>query len=268
VSVFVDERYAGMGNATLVVVPGSHRVFARRGALDGPIHELEVVSGQTVSLQLDWELEQAIRLDAAHVGFEFASEERRRDLEAILAARFAAAVGASDVIVIGLRREDGKRWITGARIRVDGASVTRAAKIEVADGSDRDGQRELAGYLAGGPASPRIRVVAAAGRRAADAGPRPYRAWKWVAIGAGVTGLVAGGYLVAIDGKQGCDLQPPQTQCEQIWRTAPAGWATLAAGTALAAAGLYLWFRDRPPATEVAILPTPRGAVVGIRGRF
>lgn len=63
------------------------------------------------------------------------------------------------------------------------------------------------------------------------------------AMTGGAASLLTGAVLLVQDGKPGCDLHPPQTQCPQVWDTADAGNIALWTGVGVVAVGavLVLW---------------------------
>jgi hypothetical protein len=70
-----------------------------------------------------------------------------------------------------------------------------------------------------------------------------------------------GAYLISMDGRQGCDLEPPALECPTLLNSDGWGYGVIAGGAVLAGAGVYLWIKDRPSdrGTRAAILPV-RGA--------
>lgn len=84
-----------------------------------------------------------------------------------------------------------------------------------------------------------------------------------------IGGLTVAGGLVALGLDQDSLAAPRGMEQEQYyWNTTPPGIAAIATGTVVAGIGVYLFFRDRKPATSPQVTPVGDGAVVGVAGRF
>ncbi|MBK9030548.1 MAG: hypothetical protein IPL61_04280 [Myxococcales bacterium] len=81
----------------------------------------------------------------------------------------------------------------------------------------------------------------------------------------GVVALIAGAYLVSVDGDPTC----PVPTCPEVRDTGTGGWLLVGAGVASLGTAGYLYWRDRQRARPtLAIVPTSGGAAAVAVGRF
>jgi hypothetical protein len=213
-----------------------------------------------------WALDASLRTDTDYVGFVFADEQARRDLEPVYASSVARRIDATGVVVVGIRRFRGRRSIVGTVLDLDsGKSVrTGAIAIEPAAPSTAD-VRALAAFLAGGRAARGVIVEQARG----NTGPTSSTSrWPWLAIGGGVLALAGGVTLVAID-----DPEIQDGARQETFRDSRVPGLVLAAGGAVVTSvGAYLLWRNRRDerATGQATLAPIAGESWGIAvvGRF
>ena len=131
-------------------MPGRYRVYVQKESRGvGRTHEVEVTAGATRRLVVSWGLDAALRT-TPFVGFAFASEAQRRKSEAPLATAVARAIGASSVVVVGVRPFEGRRALVGTVLSPGTAKPLRSAALAlepVEPGDDKI--RGLARFLAG-----------------------------------------------------------------------------------------------------------------------
>jgi len=284
--VFVDERYASMGDIVVRdLYPGTYRVFLQQGSRFGRVHEVVVEPGMTTTVSLSWQLDAALLTDGP-AALAFDDEAARRELEARFAVRVARALGAPSVVLVGIRMNRGRRSVVGAFYAADSTRPLRSGAVAVepvAPAAERF--QALARLLAGDDEAASLvvplvddgepAVVESRGRRARSRGPvedrdqdggdRPFRTWKWLAVGSGLVAIAGGATLVAIDNSGGA--RDPNTR-----ETAAAGYATAAGGAILTGLGITFFIldgRDRGGAAHSAsLVPLDRGAALVVSGRF
>lgn len=269
--VFINERYAGVGDITVKdLYAGRYRVFLQQGEQLGRVHEVDVEPGRAASVSVSWQLDAALRAGPALV---FADEATRQEQEPRQAVRVARAVGAPSVVVLGIRDNRGRRSVVGAVYSADSTRPLRSGAVAVepvVPAAER--LQALARLLAGDEAAAGLVAPLGEPRPASEddrggTGDRPFRVWKWVALGGGVAVIATGVALIAID-------DPPTdsgSRDPSSRETKVPGIVTAAAGAALSGLGVYLFVRDardRRSARSAAIVPTDSGATFVLSGSF
>jgi hypothetical protein len=94
----------------------------------------------------------------------------------------------------------------------------------------------------------------------------PYRVWKWVAVGGGVAALVAGLWLIGVDG-DGIDC-PARGECPYTRDTALSGTLLTVAGVGLGGVATWMFLTDKPPESSVTARPVAGGAMLYFRRTF
>jgi hypothetical protein len=287
--VFVNERYAGVGDVKLVdQFPGTYRVFLQQGERFGRVHEIKVEPGATTTVNLSWQLDAALRTAGA-AALQFDDEPARRNLEARFAVRVARALGAPSVVLIGIRENRGRRSVVGAFFSADSTRPLRSGAVAVEPvppGEDRF--EALARLLAGDDAAAALvvplvdegtdigagpaPVASGADDRAPTGSSRPVRTWKWLALGSGLAAVAGGVTLVALH-EPARSLDEGDSRNDQPRRnTRTAGIVTASVGAALSGVGVYLFIRDhrdkRAAPEAAAIVPVDGGAALVVSGRF
>ncbi|HEU5056015.1 MAG TPA: hypothetical protein VFU21_05800 [Kofleriaceae bacterium] len=263
--VFVNERYAGVGDVTIKDLhAGRYRVFVQQGDELGRVHEVDVEAGRAAAVSVSWQLDAVLRPGAALV---FADESARAAEEARHAVRIARSLGAGSVVVLGIRDNRGRRSVVGAFYPADSTRPLRSGAVAVEPVVPAAERLEaLARLLAGDEAAADLVAPLAESPRAApgqddrdgdDPGGRPFRRWKWVALGGGLAALGAGVTLIAIH-------QTPDdgTRDRSSRETRVPGIVTAAAGAALTGLGVYFFVRDardRRDERSAAIVPLDSG---------
>ncbi len=271
--VFINERYAGVGDVTVKdLLAGRYRVFLQQGEQLGRVHEVEIEPGRAASVNVSWQLDAALRAGAALV---FADEAGRQEAEARQAVRVARAVGAPSVVVLGIRDNRGRRSVVGAVYSADSTRPLRSGAVAVEPVVPAPERLEaLARLLAGDEAAAGLvaplvesRASGEDDRGSTGSGARPFRVWKWVALGGGVAAIATGVTLIAIDDPaDGGDTRDPSSR-----ETKMPGIITAAAGAALSGVGVYLLIRDardRRGERAAALVPVRGGAAFVLSGSF
>lgn len=265
--IFLMERYEGLGHITRELVPGRYRVQIRKGTSPGRIRDVEIVAGGEQRLTVSLEFDLALTTRPDFVGLRFASEAEREELQARYATDLARAIGAESVVVLGTAVHEGRRSVVGSVLSLDSGRPYRVGILAlepVEPGTDQ--LRGLARFLAGGEPGPGIIVPGDRGHETERTLTRPYRTWKWVALGAGVMAFAGGITLWSIDGPQIVegDRQPRENTTEL------SGMLLTGAGGALVATGVVLFVLDsrRPAERRFAVTPTSGGVVFTVAGSF
>jgi hypothetical protein len=101
------------------------------------------------------------------------------------------------------------------------------------------------------PASPGAQLSAAPPPRAQGT-PALLR---WGLVGGGAVALATGVTLLLLDGNQTCERSDPRSQCPSLYDTRTAGWIGVGVGVACAAAGGWLFWRDRERTAALSAAP-------------
>lgn len=289
-TIFINERYVGLGAFNIELFPGKYRVYTQKGADAGRVHLVELPEGGKETLVVDELLDKSLRTSDSFVGFSFQDEASREKNERRLAVALGKALGTKTIILVGLNNKDGHSHVVASSIETESADHNGdSAQILVPPNGAPSAQRlrELAKYVAGsGPASASIEVLstaAAPADKASSSGTR-FRVskqskttdnsgisplWRYSSWVAGVTAIGVGAYFISIDGTGTCDLSPGQVNCPKNHQTLPQGIGAAAGGVALGALGFYLWGKEgTSPAKGLSIVPSEGGMRATFGGRF
>jgi hypothetical protein len=218
--LFVNERFTGTGAAHLDNLPaGTYRVFVLKGAQPGRVRDVVVNPGETASRALTWETESTLRSDGGHVGLRF-PRGAGTDREIAVATRVARDLGASAVVVLGLRPVEDRRAVVGYSVQI--ASQTRAyGAVQIEPVGPAHGALPRLGALLGGDkhvdtTSLVLREPAPRPRLGDRRGPVPpwYRdRIGWALVGTGAALLAGGGVtLWTADGlRADANAEPRET---------------------------------------------------------
>lgn len=263
VVVFLNGKFEVVGDAFLPALPpGRYRVYVQKGTVPGRQHVVDVAGGAEARLAVTWELEAALRSGASSVGFQYGDPADRERLEAGHATLVARALGATGVVVVGIREYEGRRSIVGVFLSVDSGRPARIGALAVEPAEPgADLVRALGRFLAGGEAVPGLIVPGDAGARPEREARRPYRTWKWVAGVTGVLAVAAGVTLIALDE---ADHDPDGSLRESSLHTMTGGIVLTAGGAVVLGTSVVLWVLDArrpgPPArVQVGAAPTAGG---------
>lgn len=273
--VFINEMYRAAGSTTVELPPGEYRVVVMLNKQPSRSHRATVRTNAEATIEIDASLDQAIRT-AGYTGLSFANQADRDAHEARYAQRFAKAVGASAVAVVGIDDVRGRSAVVGSLVSLQTGRELRRASIPVEPDPSRDKLRALARFLAGDDPAPGLEVQFSGGDTG-DTYERPraetaktavpaggWGGWRFVTAGLGVAGLGTGIALIALDGT--CPTEPPAgQQCNDFYDTATAGYLSLGGGAVLAAVSIYLFATHT---TAPVVAPTAGGVTVGFATRW
>jgi hypothetical protein len=121
--IFVDSQLRGTGRVDLRnLYPGAHRVFMQVVGVPGWQYEVEVTAHQATLLSIDWELDSALQVTSAWVGFRSLTDEGRTG-EALFAAELVRRWECPGIVVIGPLRQGSKAGLLGTRYNAKGIRV-------------------------------------------------------------------------------------------------------------------------------------------------
>ena len=273
-AVFLNERYVGNSPVHVPdVMPGRYRVMARAGEVQGRVHTVTVLE-DSVDLRIDLAFDQAL----GPWGFLFTDDGDRARREPSYALRLARALGAREVIAVGLGgHADRPLWIATV-YNVESGGVLRSAAVALAPASpSRPLLVSLGRFLRGGEAAEGLIVKqdrsGAGPLSAMEAGERRgrggRRVWAYVGLAGAAALIAAGSYLLYLDGRGTCDLQPGQERCPENHKTLAEGVGLLVGGGVLAAAaGALLYLDLRRARVGVAVGPRGAAGLAWVRGTF
>jgi len=208
--VFVEGREVGVSPVTVALAPGRYRVAGLSGGLATAAVVVELTGPRTV--QLDMSMAEALRPEAGP-GLALPVEGRAARLVTV-----ASRLSLDRVVAVALRQEGEETRLTATRYDARRGVAEREGWIVLAAGAPPpQGLAALAAWLADGRGSPLVATPLGPSLSLAPAPPaRPIgelppapavaarpKALGWVAVGAGVASLVAGGLAVS----RGLDAQ-------------------------------------------------------------
>jgi hypothetical protein len=273
-SVFLNERYVGLSPVRLPdVMPGHYRVMARLGEVQSRVHGVGVLE-ESVDLRIDLGFDQAL----GEGGFRFEHEADRLKREPVYALRLARALGATQVITVGLAGPPERPQLAAAVYNVASGTVLRQAAVALGPSPPPHALVVALGrFLRGGAptdglivstAAPTVRAAALPPLPAADSPPRPGRGLLALsivgyALAAGAAG--AGGYLLSINGRGTCG----ESRCPETYHTLGAGIGLVVGAAVLAGGATWLLVvAQRRLRAHLVAAPLPRGSVLGLAGAF
>lgn len=282
--VFVNGRYVGLSPATVKdLYPGRYSVYVQRPQQPGRVHAV-VMDGSEQRMYINFGLDAALHT-AGHVTLRFTDEQQLKKRAMTYAVSLARKVGASQLILAGVRQQADGRVLQGKLVYTDGARVVRTGSIplEPASPSPVDVQ-SLVDFLLSGKKAPIVTEGEGASRTRAGGTPPPMTPaskddggssrWmgvtRWVALGVALAGLGAGIPLMVLDGGGTCDTSG---RCPDVYQTMAPGAALTAVGGAAAVGAVVLFILDaraKKKTRRVSFTPVPLsgGAGVGATFRF
>ncbi len=163
---------------------------------------------------------------------------------------------------------------SGATVEVGGRAIGRSpadAKLPV---GEHDISADLDGHTAAGttlrveegdPGPYQVELTLVPDDEALSS--RRFGTWKWVTAGGAVAGVATGVALLALDGRQNCELSAGQEQCPQVVDGRTPGFVSVGLGAILGTASGWMFYRDASRDRSGAITAGP-GAGGSLRVTF
>jgi len=275
--IYLDEHVRQPGKLQVEVPVGEHRVFVLADGALSRVHRVTVRPRETSVITIDPAYDRVVQTSANWTGLAFATAAEREKSEVDHAARFAVAVEATAVALIGIDQVRGKPSIVGILVNRTRSTEIRRASIPLDPEPTADRLIALAEFLAGETSTPEgvdITVIdRPRGTFDAPGGPRitdntGWGGWKYIVGTLALGALGTGGLLLSLDGS--CQSSPPAgVVCPDVYNTAVPAYLTLGGGVALAGVTVYLFVRGGSNRAKTAfVVPTDGGAMATVIGRF
>ncbi|MBA2544705.1 MAG: hypothetical protein H0V17_33990 [Deltaproteobacteria bacterium] len=278
--IYLDEHVRQPGKLQVEVPVGEHRVFVLADGQLSRVHRVTVRARESSVITIDPTYDRVVQTSTNWTGLAFATAAERERSEVDHAARFAVAVEATAVALIGVDQVRGKPSIVGILVNRTRSTEIRRASIPLDPEPTVDRMVALAEFLAGETTTPEgvdITVLDAPkgdgvgnnpGGPGSDGGGKGWGGWKLITGTLALGALGVGGYLIATDGD--CKTDPPAgVVCPDVYNNAAPGYAALAGGVVLAGVTVYLFVRGGSTRAKTAfVVPTNGGAVATFVGRF
>jgi hypothetical protein len=266
-SVFLDEEYATTGTLRRGdLYPGTYRVYAAKGDLEGRTYIVDVKPGEESRIKIDIGLDAVLHVDASWTGLAFATEADRDKHEGAYAAAFAKLHGATAVAVVGIHEVDGRPALVGTLYSLESGRTIRSAS-GAAEPPSSDTGRQLARFLAGDESAAAGLTVFDPNAAPVERRTRTTSRWgvlKYIVTGAGLVAGGIGAYLLIQDGKCQTDADP----CPKVYNNTVPGWSLAGGGAALVGLGIVMFVTDSKTVEGVSIAPTQGGAMGFYRFSF
>jgi hypothetical protein len=287
--IYVNELAQGPARVALGgLPPGVYRVLVQLPTEEAREYDVEVTANQEARLDIDWDLDSMLVVNAAWVGFSYPTEQ-----EHAFEARFVRDIvyqhtNATLAATVTVARSHGHPAIVGTIYAVKSGRLVRSSMAELTGKHDEEAIEHLVGCLLAEqtsgclvvdhpeytpppaashddrlrspqPSEPRAHVTPAS-----PGEPDSAYLWPGIAIGAGIASAAIGGFL------QATTPDVEGTQPRHIYGNA--GISLLVGGGLATLGGLYWLYhegttrRDASAAPIVAI--TPSTALVGWRAVF
>ncbi len=248
-TVFVNGRFVGTSPVKARrLLPGAYRVYVQQSQHQGRVHAV-IMEGKDRELAINLALDRALRT-RPHLALQLADRKQQEEDEVSYAVSVARAVGASQVLIAGLR-DAGCPVLWGTLVSVDTGQQVRTGAVSMEPAAPSPGTiRAFARFLLSGNNGgrtwkPRCPSKPLPVPRIKDKGPRTtwISAVKWVALGVAVAGLGAGIPLLVLDGEPTCDAVGAD-RCPGHYDTLELGIAATVAGGVAAAGTVVLFVLD------------------------
>jgi len=168
------------------LLPGELLIQLRKGKDASVAHMVKAESGKTKSLAVNLNFEKSLRISGDRFGLSFADLADFEANGAKYASRLGKLLDVDNVLLVGLRSENGKVSFAGASVDVKTQRMDKQVQVEArANVVVRSRVRDLAWLL--------IQDFVAG----TAAAPWHENTWGWVTAGVGVTGIILGAVLRA-----------------------------------------------------------------------
>lgn len=255
--VFVNERYVGLSPTQVSkLYPGKYRVYAQRPGELGRTHEVDI-TGENTQLNIDFGLDRALRTRPT-VTLLYPTRNDMARYEKQHAITVARRLGATEVVVLGIRRYQGRQGIQATVLAVSTGRVLRSGMVAIEPTSPTPAEvKALGHFLSVGKPGAGV-IVRSVDTAKSPSGPMS-AAWPWTALGLGIASLAAGIPLIILDGQGTCEAGV----CESTYNTMGLGLGlTIAGGAALVTSAVLFVLRARakrasepPPRNQAVVMP-------------
>lgn len=287
--VFVNERYAGVGETTLDgLYPGEYRVYTQRAKQEGRVRLVTIATAQEQRLSVQTRLDGVLKTGPDWTGLAFHSVQTRDAEEVGRAAELGRALGEKQVVLIGLTERSGQRSLMATLVDADLRRVVRRATIATGFPAALE---QLVAFVVDGHVGPKIEVMTGSAQ-ARPPGPtkapphvtssparrgRVLRIAGLVTAGVGVLTLAGGVYF----GLHAGTLED-EVSSAKVWSSALASKLDdgesaarnanilIGVGAACVMGGGVMWYlghragrrSERKVAVQGALTPTSAGLIV------
>lgn len=278
--VFLSGRYVGVSPMKLdQLYPGTYDLLLIKNNHPSRVRRI-VVQGKK-RVRVDLALQRAV-LSEGFAGLQLEEGPGRDVREVRLAMDIATRLGASKVVLVGLRRIKGRQVLVGKMtpVTIKGVPITAYVYVD-RHAPSPESLRSLGRFLGGlGSPGPGIVVDDRALRLTTKRTPSTSRPGRrrglaiagWTVVGVGLATALAGGVLLGIHNR----IHIPSSQ-SRLYQTDVEGKVTLGVGLGAAAIGAGLVLinhfirkksRRRRASINIWLSPRRRGSAVTIGGRF
>lgn len=245
--VFANEVYeAGSGEIEIKnLLPGTYRLLVRKGQHSGRVYEVAVGAGDTATVRVTWECDEALHTSPDWVGFLWRDRQTRDAWEGTCSMRFARTLKGDRATVVGVD-EHSRRRLRGIVYTVDGIDSAMDFGIRLEPVIPSKAQRAalgawLDGRIPSPPSEEPIPEVEVAAPPAAAPGQgTPRRLLVGAGLGGGLLVAGVGAGLLAADGTPTCDV--PDATCPREYATGTSGIIVAGVGAAAILASTAYWY--------------------------
>jgi hypothetical protein len=262
-SIFVNEHKRGIaGLLDTARPPGEYRIMIRVGGL-ARRYRVQIHPDEDSLLQIHWQTDTAFVVSREWLGFASPTGPRTELL--MFVYRIVTQIKVHGVIVLGIVRRGGHRYITARKHSAVTAEYAGGASIELGEREDAK-IKALVSFLVDGERSSDLLPLVYEPDPIVPRSIAPARWPIWASAATAAGAFAAGGYLLFADGSCRDDA------CVETRHTASWGWAAVGVGAAAIAVGASWYFHARPKsgaaAPAVGLEPRSSGGLLTLSGRF
>jgi hypothetical protein len=260
--IFINEYERGAGGQIdLEPAPGEYRILIRVGGA-ARRYRVRIDPQDGIMMRINWYTDAAFVVSREWLGFVWPVRIRDEEELPEFVFRILKQNMAHGVIVLGVVRRGGHRYITARSFGSRTGEYIGGVSIEL---GARDNARieALVRFLAMGERSSELLPLVRDpdGLEPRPAGPARWPIWVATATAAGA--FAAGGYLLHADGSCRDDA------CMETRHTARWAWAAASVGVAAIAFGAYRYSRARSKSgAEIGFQPRSSGGLLTVSGGF